>query len=131
MAKASLVIAEDMNGIRCSLEDGFGMRGYDVHAFPDGKQALNYLLAPTTPPQFLITDLGMPILDGYGLLNGIANLYSIPTIIYSSDDPDLAKIAYSGKIIVCPKTKFGTVDLLESVVCQELGLEKFVFPPCT
>ena len=128
MTKASIIIAEDEDGIRLSLEHGLIRRGYDVHAFPDGRKALDYLLTPKTPPQFLITDVEMPLLNGYGLLNGIASLYSFPAIIHSADDVDHARITYTGKIFICSKNDVWDSDKIEDIICAELGTRKFVFP---
>ncbi|ONI47833.1 hypothetical protein AN644_03715 [Candidatus Epulonipiscium fishelsonii] len=91
-----IILVEDSRAIRellkCSLEEG----GYhNIKIFENGKQAQDYIFAVKEEleenfereMQLVITDVEMPILDGYTLTRSIKEdpiLNSLPVIIFSS-----------------------------------------------
>ncbi|HMS07162.1 MAG TPA: response regulator [Burkholderiaceae bacterium] len=64
-----LLVAEDEAGIRNSLEQLLRLEGYDVTTCADGQQALK--LAELRRPDVVITDVHMPVMDGFDLLSAI------------------------------------------------------------
>jgi CheY-like chemotaxis protein len=60
-------------------------QGYDVVAVRDGQQALEFLAA-NPPPDLILLDLVMPVLDGWQLLN-LRPHPQVPVIVASSTDP--------------------------------------------
>ena len=58
----SLLLAEDDQSVRESLERALRFEGYDVHAVTDGAQALEALI--TLEPEVIVLDVMMPGVDG-------------------------------------------------------------------
>src|SRR5258708_5848234 len=59
---------------------------FEVHAAVDGKQALSMLAQSQVYPDFIITDLMMPNVTGWELVDAVrkmGNLSHIPIIVYS------------------------------------------------
>lgn len=57
-----ILVAEDDNAVRESLERALRLEGYQVLVSSNGEQALE--IASVTPPDLYILDVMMPILDG-------------------------------------------------------------------
>ena len=57
-----ILVAEDDNAVRKSLERALRLEGYQVLVSSNGEQALE--IASVTPPDLYILDVMMPILDG-------------------------------------------------------------------
>lgn len=57
-----ILVAEDDNAVRQSLERALRLEGYQVLMSSNGEQALE--IASVTPPDLYILDVMMPILDG-------------------------------------------------------------------
>lgn len=58
----SLLLAEDDQSVRESLERALRFEGYEVHAVTDGGQALEALM--TLDPEVIVLDVMMPGIDG-------------------------------------------------------------------
>ncbi|TVP68368.1 MAG: DNA-binding response regulator [Leptolyngbya sp. LCM1.Bin17] len=65
----TILIAEDDAGTRLSICDYLELEGYSVVMATDGKMALQQVF--DYQPQLVITDVGMPQLDGYALVQGV------------------------------------------------------------
>lgn len=61
-ASTPLLLAEDDQSVRESLERALRFEGYDVHAVTDGSEALEALL--TMEPEVIVLDVMMPGIDG-------------------------------------------------------------------
>src|SRR5919201_1957079 len=66
MSQAHIVIVDDEESVRQILQESLAEDGYQVTAVADGAAALQVL--KETPVQVLITDLKMPDMDGFKLL---------------------------------------------------------------
>jgi CheY-like chemotaxis protein len=62
--KHPILIVEDDQAIRDSLEQLLVAEGFPVLLAEHGLQALDYLKAMDTPPALILLDLSMPIIDG-------------------------------------------------------------------
>jgi CheY-like chemotaxis protein len=62
-------------------------QGYEVVAVRDGQAALEFLGA-NPPPDLILLDLGMPVLDGWQFLN-LRPQPQVPVIVASSTTPEL------------------------------------------
>jgi two-component system response regulator MprA len=62
MAPPRVLVAEDDRAVRESLVRGLRFEGYDVVAVADGRQAVD--AACTAPPDVVVLDVMMPVLDG-------------------------------------------------------------------
>jgi DNA-binding NarL/FixJ family response regulator len=65
----TILIADDDEGTRLAIGDYLELIGYSVVAASDGKMALN--LVEKIWPHLVITDILMPNLDGYGLIQQV------------------------------------------------------------
>jgi putative two-component system response regulator len=64
-----ILLAEDDDFLRTTTKTLLEIAGYAVFSFPDGQQALAAFLS--VHPDLVVSDINMPNLDGYGLLDGI------------------------------------------------------------
>jgi putative two-component system response regulator len=67
-----ILLAEDDDFLRTTTKVLLELQGFKVFAYPDGKLALDAF--PAVFPDMIISDINMPELDGYGLLDGIRQL---------------------------------------------------------
>ena len=84
---AWVLLAEDDANLRNLLVLTVNeVTGLPVKAACDGREALD-LLAQSGPPALVLTDLMMPIVDGYGLLEAVRTSYSdMPVVAMSAAD---------------------------------------------
>ncbi len=68
----TILIAEDDEGTRLSLCDYLELEGYSVLMASHGEMALEQVFSHQ--PQLIITDVGMPGLDGYSLVQKVRQL---------------------------------------------------------
>ncbi len=67
--KTRIVLAEDDDSMRSIIKTILEIGGYDVQAYPNGLMALEAY--ESDQPQMIVSDLNMPLLDGFGLLDGV------------------------------------------------------------
>jgi CheY-like chemotaxis protein len=87
MHQLDLLLVEDELALRSSLRSLFTKEGYRVGTAANGREALQWL--DHQPVQLVLTDLRMPVMDGYQL---IEHLSARP---HGSQQP--AVIVYSGE----------------------------------
>jgi two-component system sensor histidine kinase EvgS len=83
--KATILVADDVEHNRKYLIDALRKTNIKIVEAEDGQQAFS--LAKRIVPDLIITDIRMPILDGFGLLNKLKSddlLKHIPVIAYSA-----------------------------------------------
>jgi CheY-like chemotaxis protein len=81
-----ILLIEDDPGLRDTLAEALGERGYEVACASDGREALATLGAPPRPSVILL-DLAMPVMDGWtfrAAQRRDPRLASIPTIVLSA-----------------------------------------------
>ena len=89
-----VLLVEDDDDLRENLEFLLTRRGFDVAAAANGREALAKI-DPDNPPCLIITDLMMPVMDGWELtkqLESDPKLRNVPVILCSGV-ADLAKKA--------------------------------------
>lgn len=114
----TILVVDDSMTTRTLEKSVLEAHGYDVAIAVDGVEALNYLRAE--PVGLVITDLQMPRLDGFGLLEEIKRdprLKSIPVIIVSSlENPEEQARGLSlGADAYIVKRKFEQRELLDAI----------------
>ena len=69
---SKILLAEDDDFLRITTKTLLEIQGFQVFAYPNGKLALEAF--SSVSPDLIISDINMPLLDGYGLLDGIRQL---------------------------------------------------------
>lgn len=85
MSKLPILIIEDDSSVRQTLADILDLNGYDPRESADGSSGL--AAARADPPALILTDLAMPGLDGFSLLETLRadpELRTIPVIVISA-----------------------------------------------
>ena len=63
-----LLVVDDDAGSLAALADILSLEGYLVHTLSNGQEALDHLRAESDPPDLIILDLFMPVMDGWQFL---------------------------------------------------------------
>lgn len=94
--RATVVVIEDDDAIRESMQDLLVMEGYSVMGFSNGKEAMDGLTS-LTEPCLILLDWMMPIMDGAEFLEARKNLNGI-----ARTAPVIVVSAVAGKIAEAP-----------------------------
>ena len=82
-AKSVLLVEDESSTLRFYMAGLKGLQEFKLLAAENGREALEVIAK--TPVDVVVTDLNMPVLDGYGLLAVIAEKYpSLPCIVITS-----------------------------------------------
>ncbi|HEY0655150.1 MAG TPA: response regulator [Chryseosolibacter sp.] len=108
---AKVLLVEDTLELAQQASDILKMEGHSVHISLNGADALHLLRAEAVKPDVIITDLLMPGIDGFTLIEELKNI------------PGLRDIPI---VIMSAKSDQYTVDRASS-----LGIRKFLAKPCT
>lgn len=112
MARASLVIAEDNQTLRRLLEYRLG-KLYDVRAASHGEEALR--LVDEQAPDLIISDIMMPRMDGFALLNILRQdeqTSAIPFVFLTAKNDDTSRLKGLGEGVDDYITKPFDIDFL-------------------
>lgn len=85
MGKKLILVADDQEPIRMMLKMSLERLGFEVATAKDGKEALESVRA--RPPDLIITDIMMPEMDGYEVLNQLRSdpaTAGIPAIVLTA-----------------------------------------------
>jgi DNA-binding response OmpR family regulator len=88
---AVLLLVEDDPGIRTALTRALTERGHAVSSEPAGMRGLQHVL--DDPPDLVVLDLGLPDVDGLQLLRMLRPVSSVPVIVATARDDDVATVA--------------------------------------
>jgi len=93
-----ILIVDDNEDARIILKKTLEHDGYTVEEAPNGAEALK--LARKSPPDMIISDILMPVMDGFRLCRKVkqhGKLSSIPFVFYTATytDPKNEKLAMS------------------------------------
>ncbi|HEU4632187.1 MAG TPA: response regulator, partial [Gemmatimonadaceae bacterium] len=114
-APVRLLVVEDHDDLAEALQVSLKREGYAVDVARDGRQAL--AMVRRTPPDVVVLDLGLPGLDGFGVLQRLrAENVWCPVLILSARDADADKVegfrAGADDYVTKP---FRTVELLARI----------------
>lgn len=90
MKLLSILVVDDDDGIRRSLESELRAAGYTTSSAADGDDAIRRFLGD--PSDLILTDLSMPAGDGFHLIQQIRKSSSVPIIVLSVRDGESDKI---------------------------------------
>ncbi|MBF4593971.1 response regulator [Curtobacterium flaccumfaciens] len=76
-----VLIADDDAQLIRALSVTLSARGYDVVTARDGREAIDAVI--TERPDLVLLDLGMPRLDGIGVLEGVRAWSQVPVLVLS------------------------------------------------
>jgi two-component system KDP operon response regulator KdpE len=88
---ARVLIVDDEAGIRRFLRASLAANGYAVHEAGTGEEALQ--VVPAFRPDVIVLDLGLPGLDGSGVIRCLREWTQTPIIVLSVQGDESAKIA--------------------------------------
>jgi len=115
-----ILIAEDEPSLRENLQMLLELEGFEVQLASDGQEA--YALARRAPPDLVLTDVMMPVLDGYGLIRLLREdpaTAAVPIIVLTAraeqNDADLGLSLGANAHLVKP---YRRAELLEAVQAQ-------------
>ncbi|MCX7944258.1 MAG: response regulator [Deltaproteobacteria bacterium] len=86
----SILVVDDSVMVSSLLKDYFEKMGYNVLIASNGKEALE--IAKNEVPELIISDINMPIMDGWGLIaciKDIPGLKEIPFVFLTVENQDL------------------------------------------
>jgi CheY-like chemotaxis protein len=92
---ACILVVDDDPGQLAIMREVLEEEGYIVEVATDGKVALDRLLHGP-PPDLVVTDLAMPVMDGWQLIAGLKerpSLAGIPVVVLSGGEPRALKSA--------------------------------------
>ncbi|CAN5417089.1 response regulator [soil metagenome] len=86
-----VLVVDDEPQIRKALKVNLAARGYDVDRAATGEEGL--VLAADHHPDVVLLDLGLPGLDGLGVIEGLRGWSEVPIIVLSVRGEESDKIA--------------------------------------
>jgi len=114
---AKILLAEDDEFLRNMTRTVLEINGFEVFAFPNGALALDAF--PSVCPDLVVSDINMPELDGFGLLDGVRHLPNgavVPFLFLSgsSERDAVTQARRLGADDLLPKP-YEPVDLISAV----------------
>jgi CheY-like chemotaxis protein len=103
MSSKQVLIIEDNEDIRESIQMVIEFQGYEVLTAANGQEALDLLATKTCLPSLILLDLMMPVMDGWTFANIISKDQSLSTI------PLVIVSAFTGKTDI-PKNACDTLE---------------------
>jgi CheY-like chemotaxis protein len=123
---ATILVVEDNEASRDALSRRLERHGYRVVLAVDGSQAVS--MARTAPPDLILMDLGLPVLDGWDAtrqLKGDAATRHIPIIVLSAhamtSDRDLAIAAGGDDFDTKPIRFMALLGKIETLLARNVG----------
>lgn len=129
-----IIIADDNPQNIYMLEVLLNGNGYDVVSAVNGKDALN--LAKNNPPDLIVSDILMPVMDGFELCRRCkadASLYRIPLIFYTatytdSEDELFARKLGADRFIVKPQKPEVILRIIREVLEESKNQNNISIP---
>jgi DNA-binding response OmpR family regulator len=121
---ARILVVDDDPSIRSLLTDLLEMEGYDVSIAVDGLAALQAVEAVN--PHFVVLDVMMPGLDGFGVLTAIRSLPGEPVpvlMLTAAAEADANAKAWANGVdyyLAKPFTPDAVLDLVDTVLAERV-----------
>jgi CheY-like chemotaxis protein len=121
-----LLIVDDDNDVRILISELLHTAGYAVIEARDGAEALAHLHGATRLPAAILTDLSMPGVDGWQLIESVQTdprLFAIPIIVISSSMSPPTGVCCLGKPVGHEALMHALIGIgvagIPGIVCQE------------
>ncbi len=122
---ARILVVDDDPAIRQLLTDGLEMEGSEVGVAVDGLAAVREIRA--SAPDFVVLDVMMPGLDGFGVLSTIRDLPGEPVpvlMLTAAAEQDASSRAWIGGVdyyLAKPFTADAVLDVIDGVLAGEVS----------
>lgn len=113
----SVLLVDDATLIRNLAQDLLSEAGYEAHSAEDGVTALGFLRSRKDPIDVVVTDLSMPLMDGFELIRQLRTLSPSTRVVLITgyvDAIELADRSQNQPDFVLPKP-FRPTELLHAV----------------
>ena len=90
MRRARILIVDDDSAIRGALAQQLSSRDYEITSAADGAEGFDRFRLD--PPDLVLTDLAMPVVDGYELIRRIRANNAVPILVLSVRGGDAEKV---------------------------------------
>jgi DNA-binding response OmpR family regulator len=123
---ARILVVDDDPAIRQLLTDVLEMEGYEVSIAVDGMAAVREVQAGS--PDFVLLDVMMPGLDGFGVLSAIREQPGEPIpvlMLTAAAESDASSRAWASGVdyyLAKPFTSDAVLDLLDGVLAGPTGV---------
>ena len=112
--RPTILVADDEEPLLKLLKVSFGLEGYNVVTANNGLAALQAF--ERHQPDLAVLDIGMPGMDGFGVLEFIRQHSDIPVIMITArDDPDYQRRALAAGADDFLSKPFDRAELMGSV----------------
>jgi DNA-binding response OmpR family regulator len=88
--KAKVLIIEDDKDISLGIRTVLARSGFDVMSSADGKEGLRVF--HVNRPDLVVLDIGLPSLDGWGVLERIRDLSDVPVLMLTAHGNEADKV---------------------------------------
>jgi DNA-binding response OmpR family regulator len=88
--KGRVLVIEDDPDISLGIRTVLARNGFDVASSADGKEGLRAF--HTARPDLIVLDIGLPALDGWGVLERIRDLSDVPVLILTAHGNEADKV---------------------------------------
>src|SRR5262249_50811013 len=116
-----ILLVEDNSRLRATVRELLQWQGYRVDEAAHGAEAL--AAAEVAPPDVIVTDLDMPVMDGAALIRrcrGLPGLDHVPIVVMSASDRDAGLDPVAAAQVTTYLVKpFGLVELTSAI--ERLG----------
>ena len=117
---AKVLLVEDDDASRYLAACFLRMEGHQVYEAANGHEALE--LFPLIEPDVVVTDLDMPILNGYGLISAVRAMnLSIPIVVTSGggfEKLEKARLLGANAVLNKPFSPDDLVEVVERVLSR-------------
>jgi DNA-binding response OmpR family regulator len=110
----TILVADDEEQLLKLLKISFGLEGFEVVTASDGLAALRAFEG--SRPDAAVVDIGMPGVDGFGVLQFIKQRSNIPVILVTArDEPSYQRRALASGADGYMTKPFDRVELVDSI----------------
>jgi DNA-binding response OmpR family regulator len=132
MTKEKILLVEDQKGFRRVYGDLLESQGYEVLLAEDGEEG--WRISLESRPALILLDLGLPKLDGFGVLQRLreeATTREIPVIIFSvmGEEKDIQRAKALGANDYAVKGLSGSKEILAKIRALLTPAQDAQMPP--